>query len=39
MIAVRVGYIDDAESKAALSLAQEVGRMINGLSRSLGRQN
>ena len=38
MIAVRLGYIDEPTSRPPLSLAAEVGRLINGLSKSLERR-
>ncbi len=39
MIAVRLGYVDGAICKQAFSLAEEVGRLLNGLTRSLDRRN
>ena len=35
LIALRLGYINEEESASALHLASEVGRLINGLLRSL----
>ncbi len=39
LIGVRLGYVDEAACKEAFSLAEEVGRLLNGLSRSLDRRN
>jgi four helix bundle protein len=36
-IAVRLGYLEQSEANAVLSLAGEVGRLLNGLAKSLRR--
>jgi four helix bundle protein len=38
LIAERLGYLDESACRPSLSLAKEVGRLINGLSRSLDRE-
>jgi four helix bundle protein len=37
LIAGRLGYIDDVELASVLELADEVGRMLRGLHKSVGR--
>jgi four helix bundle protein len=39
LISKRLSYLDDDELRRVLDLAAEVGRLINGLSRSLARRS
>ena len=39
LIAIRLGYVDEPACRGAFSLADEVGRLLNGLARSLDRHN
>ena len=38
LIAQRLGYLNDAQTDTLISIAGEVGRLINGLINSLGRE-
>jgi four helix bundle protein len=39
LIAIRLGYVEAEACTEAFALAEEVGRLMNGLSRSLERRN
>jgi four helix bundle protein len=39
LIAVRLGYLNEARGNSVLVVSKEVGRLINGLSRSLERSS